>query len=143
MCFYSVIKTNAVAGGEKTVSPAYTDEDKVSHFIIVEGIVSSTLQTSHPFIFQDKDEAEQGGDSTLQEFYCQTERKNSRASEGSEEEEDEGEGQGIPLSISKRNSVQKTVSFNVHSNANFLYVHGLLHHQWAVLHKLPKDSFSD
>lgn len=42
MCFYSVIKTNAGAGGEKRVSPA-TDEDKVSHFITVEGIVSSTL----------------------------------------------------------------------------------------------------
>ncbi|KAM9363528.1 pericentriolar material 1 protein [Symphorus nematophorus] len=73
------VKENTKAGGDKSVSPAYTDEDK------------------------DQDEAEQEGDSTLQELYLQTERKNSRSSEASEaeeEEEDEGDGQGMPLSIS-------------------------------------------
>uniref|UniRef100_A0A8C4IH93 Pericentriolar material 1 n=1 Tax=Dicentrarchus labrax TaxID=13489 RepID=A0A8C4IH93_DICLA len=73
------LKENTAAGGDKTVSPAYTDEDK------------------------DQDEAEQEGDSTLQGLYLQTERKNSRSSEASEveeEDEDEGDGQGIPLSIS-------------------------------------------
>nr|XP_033479901.1 pericentriolar material 1 protein isoform X2 [Epinephelus lanceolatus] len=73
------LKENTAAGGDKSVSPAYTDEDK------------------------DQDEAEQQGDSTLQELYLQTEMKNSRsreASEVEEEDEDEGDGQGIPLSIS-------------------------------------------
>ncbi|XP_073320752.1 pericentriolar material 1 protein isoform X3 [Pagrus major] len=73
------LKENTTAGGDKSVSPAYTDEDK------------------------DQDEAEQEGDSTLQELYLQTERKNSRSGEASEveeEDEDEGDGQGIPLSIS-------------------------------------------
>ncbi|XP_019122091.2 pericentriolar material 1 protein isoform X3 [Larimichthys crocea] len=73
------LKENTAAGGNKSVSPAYTDEDK------------------------DQDEAEQEGASTLQELYMQTERKNSRSNEASEvEEEDEDErgGQGIPLSIS-------------------------------------------
>ncbi|XP_042340489.1 pericentriolar material 1 protein isoform X4 [Plectropomus leopardus] len=73
------LKENTTAGGDKSVSPAYTDEDK------------------------DRDEAEQEGESTLQELYLQTEFKNSRSSEASEveeEDEDEGHGQGIPLSIS-------------------------------------------
>ncbi|KAE8300355.1 Pericentriolar material 1 protein [Larimichthys crocea] len=73
------LKENTAAGGNKSVSPAYTDEDK------------------------DQDEAEQEGASTLQELYMQTERKNSRSNEASEveeEDEDEGGGQGIPLSIS-------------------------------------------
>ncbi|XP_070831685.1 pericentriolar material 1 protein isoform X1 [Chaetodon trifascialis] len=71
------VKENTVAGGNKSVSPASTDEDK------------------------DQDEAEQEADSTLQELYLQTERKNSRSSEASEaEDEDEGDGQGIPMSIS-------------------------------------------
>ncbi|XP_044046674.1 pericentriolar material 1 protein isoform X2 [Siniperca chuatsi] len=52
---------------------------------------------------KDQDEAEQEGDTTLQDLYLQTERKNSRSSEASEveeEDEDEGVGQGMPLSIS-------------------------------------------
>ncbi|XP_059198657.1 pericentriolar material 1 protein isoform X2 [Centropristis striata] len=77
------LKKNTVAAGDKSVSPAYTDEDK------------------------DRDEAEQE-DSNLQEIYLQTETKNSRSSEASEveeeeeeeEDEDEGDRQGIPLSIS-------------------------------------------
>ncbi|XP_074549222.1 pericentriolar material 1 protein isoform X2 [Halichoeres trimaculatus] len=75
------LKENTDAGGDKSVSPAYTDEDK------------------------DQDEAEQEGDSTLKEHCLQTERKNSGGSEASEVEEEEdddgdGDGQGIPLSIS-------------------------------------------
>ncbi|XP_038568974.1 pericentriolar material 1 protein isoform X3 [Micropterus salmoides] len=72
------LKENTIAGGNKSVSPAYTDEDK------------------------DQDEAEQEGDSTLRDLYLQTERKNSRssASEVEEEDEDEGDRQGMPLSIS-------------------------------------------
>ncbi|XP_029012160.1 pericentriolar material 1 protein isoform X2 [Betta splendens] len=67
-------RENPVAG---SFSPAYTDEDK------------------------DQDEAEQAGDSTLQELYLQTEKKNSQSSEASDlEEEDEGHGQRMPLSIS-------------------------------------------
>ncbi|XP_070712254.1 pericentriolar material 1 protein isoform X3 [Pempheris klunzingeri] len=75
----SSLKENAIACGDKSVSPIYTDEDK------------------------DQDEAEQEGDSPLQELYLQTETKNSRSSEASEveeEEEDEVGRQGIPLSIS-------------------------------------------
>ncbi|XP_054459637.1 pericentriolar material 1 protein-like isoform X2 [Anoplopoma fimbria] len=71
------LKENTVAGGVKSTSPAYTDEDK------------------------DQDEAEQEGN--LQELYMHTEMKNNRSSEASEveeEEEDEENGQGIPLSIS-------------------------------------------
>ncbi|XP_074485631.1 pericentriolar material 1 protein isoform X4 [Sebastes fasciatus] len=73
------LKENTISGADKSISPAYTDEDK------------------------DQDEAEQEGDSTLRELYLQTETKNSRSSEASEveeEDEDEGDGQGIPLSIS-------------------------------------------
>ncbi|XP_068445414.1 pericentriolar material 1 protein isoform X2 [Clinocottus analis] len=70
------LKEHTVTGGDKSTSPAYTDEDK------------------------DQDEAEQ--EVTLQELYLQTEMKNSRScSEASEaEDEDEEDGQGIPLSIS-------------------------------------------
>ncbi|XP_026159705.1 pericentriolar material 1 protein isoform X3 [Mastacembelus armatus] len=65
------------AGGEKTVSPAYSDEDK------------------------DQDEAEQEDNPTLQELYLQTETNNNRSSEASEvEDDDDGDGQGVPLSIS-------------------------------------------
>lgn len=54
------------------------------------------------FFFKDQDEAEQEGNSTLQELYLQTEIKNGQSSEASEvEEEDEGDGQRMPLSISK------------------------------------------
>ncbi|XP_008297507.1 pericentriolar material 1 protein isoform X2 [Stegastes partitus] len=73
------LKENAACGGDKSISPAYTDEDK------------------------DQDEAEQEGASALQELYLQTEMKNNRSSEASEveeEDEDEGGGQGVPLSIS-------------------------------------------
>lgn len=73
------LKENTDAGGDKSISPTYTDEDK------------------------DQDEAEQEGDSSLKEQCLQTERKNSRGSEASEieeEEDDDGDGQGIPLSIS-------------------------------------------
>uniref|UniRef100_UPI0037E9A1CA pericentriolar material 1 protein n=1 Tax=Semicossyphus pulcher TaxID=241346 RepID=UPI0037E9A1CA len=73
------LKENTEAAGDKSVSPAYTDEDK------------------------DQEEAEQEGDSTLKELYLQTERKDSRGSEASdveEEDEEEGDGQGRPLSIS-------------------------------------------
>lgn len=56
-------------------------------------------------LLQDQEEAAaQGGDSTLQDLYLQTEMKNNRSSEASEaEEEDEDEGlrQGMPMSISK------------------------------------------
>lgn len=52
-------------------------------------------------LLQDRDEAEQERDSTLQELYLQTERKNSRSSDASEAEEEEEDRQGIPLSISK------------------------------------------
>ncbi|XP_063739856.1 pericentriolar material 1 protein isoform X3 [Eleginops maclovinus] len=72
-------KENTVAGADKSMSPAYTDEDK------------------------DQDEAEQEGATSLQELYLQTEMKNirsSEASEGEEEDEDEQDGQGICLSIS-------------------------------------------
>ncbi|TMS22933.1 Pericentriolar material 1 protein [Larimichthys crocea] len=82
------LKENTAAGGNKSVSPAYTDEDK------------------------DQDEAEQEGASTLQELYMQTERKNSRSNEASEveeEDEDEGGGQGIPLSIMQFNGHARTV----------------------------------
>lgn len=51
-----------------------------------------------PFI-QEQDEATQEVNTTVQEFYCQTEKKSSR-SEGSEEDEDEGHGERLPLSIS-------------------------------------------
>lgn len=73
------LKENLKAGGDESISPAYSDEDK------------------------DQDEAEQDGDSAFQEIYLQTETKNRRssdASEAEEEDEDEGDGQGIPLSIS-------------------------------------------
>ncbi|XP_032356497.1 pericentriolar material 1 protein isoform X4 [Etheostoma spectabile] len=70
------LKENTVAGSDKSKSSAYTDEDK------------------------DQDEANQEGDSTLQDLYLHTETKNCRSSEASEVEEDEGDGQGIPLSIS-------------------------------------------
>lgn len=49
-------------------------------------------------LFQDQDEATQGADSTLQEFYYQSEKKSIR-SEGSEEEA-EGHEERLPLSIS-------------------------------------------
>lgn len=108
---YSSIQESTTAGGDKSVSPAYTDEDKVSHFNTDNEIVNTTQYYSYcvkkkcsPFVCQDQDEAEQEGDSTLQELYLQTERKNSRSSDASEveeEDEDEGDGQGIPLSISK------------------------------------------
>nr|XP_043883435.1 pericentriolar material 1 protein isoform X4 [Solea senegalensis] len=66
-----------IAGGDKSVTPAYSDEDK------------------------DQDEAEQEDSPSQQQHYLQTEVKNNRSSEASEaEEEDEGAGQGIPLSIS-------------------------------------------
>ncbi|XP_023273199.1 pericentriolar material 1 protein isoform X2 [Seriola lalandi dorsalis] len=73
------VKENTVPGGNKSVSPTYSDEVK------------------------DQDEAEQEGDSTLQDLYLQTEMKNKRSSEASEveeEDEDEGVGQGMPMSIS-------------------------------------------
>lgn len=73
------LKENLKAGGDESISPAYSDEDK------------------------DQDEAEQDGDSAFQEIYLQTETKNRRSSDASEvgeEDEDEGDGQGIPLSIS-------------------------------------------
>uniref|UniRef100_A0A3Q1ICI7 Pericentriolar material 1 protein C-terminal domain-containing protein n=1 Tax=Anabas testudineus TaxID=64144 RepID=A0A3Q1ICI7_ANATE len=73
------LKENTIAGCDKTVSPAYSDEDK------------------------DQDEAEQEGDSTLQELYLQTDMKNGQSSEASEveeEDDEEGDGQRMPLSIS-------------------------------------------
>ncbi|CAJ1052553.1 pericentriolar material 1 protein isoform X4 [Xyrichtys novacula] len=73
------LKENTDTGGDKSASPAYTDEDK------------------------DQEEVEQEGDSTVKENGLQTERKNSRSSDASEEEEeeeDEGDAQGMPLSIS-------------------------------------------
>ncbi|KAM7419509.1 hypothetical protein PAMA_016564 [Pampus argenteus] len=73
------LKENLKAGGDDSISPAYSDEDK------------------------DQDEAEQDGDSAFQEIYLQTETKNCRSSDASEveeEDEDEGNGQGVPLSIS-------------------------------------------
>ncbi|XP_030596055.1 pericentriolar material 1 protein isoform X2 [Archocentrus centrarchus] len=72
-------KKNTVGGGDKSLSPAYTDEDK------------------------DQDEAEQEGASAPQELYLQTQMKNNRSSEASEVEEDnedEEGGQKVPLSIS-------------------------------------------
>lgn len=75
------LKENTIAGGDKSVSPAYSDGEK------------------------DRDEAEQEGYSTLQELYLQTEMKNnnnrsSEASEVEEEDEDEEDGQEMLLSIS-------------------------------------------
>ncbi|XP_071361743.1 pericentriolar material 1 protein isoform X5 [Trachinotus anak] len=73
------LKENTEPGGDKPVSPAYSDEVKDLH------------------------EAEQEADSTLQDLYLQTEMKNNRSSEASEveeEDDDEGVGQGMPLSIS-------------------------------------------
>lgn len=52
---------------------------------------------------QERDEETQEVNTTLQEFYYQTEKKSSR-SEASEEEEDEGHGERIPLSISMFNA---------------------------------------
>uniref|UniRef100_H3C0I3 Pericentriolar material 1 n=1 Tax=Tetraodon nigroviridis TaxID=99883 RepID=H3C0I3_TETNG len=60
--------------GDKSVSPAYTEEDK------------------------EQDEAQEVG-RTLQESHSQTERKSSK-SEGSGEDEDEGRGENSPLLIS-------------------------------------------
>ncbi|KAF0037180.1 hypothetical protein F2P81_010054 [Scophthalmus maximus] len=75
------LKENTIAGGDKSVSPAYSDGEKY------------------------RDEAEQEGYSTLQELYLQTEMKNnnnrsSEASEVEEEDEDEEDGQEMLLSIS-------------------------------------------
>lgn len=55
-------------------------------------------------VFQDQDEAEQGGASASQELYLQTQMKNSRSSEASEAEEDNEDEEGgreVPLSISE------------------------------------------
>lgn len=74
---HPLLKSNAAAGGEKSVSPACADED-------------------NSFI-PDQDEATEGANGTLQEFYYQSEKKSSR-SEGSEEEA-EGRAERLPLSI--------------------------------------------
>ncbi|XP_068176755.1 pericentriolar material 1 protein isoform X2 [Antennarius striatus] len=75
-------KENKLSVAEKLPSPAYAEEDKVSHLRYLQ---QNCL-----------DEAEKEG-SSPQELYLQTERKNSRSSEASEDVEN---GQGILLSIS-------------------------------------------
>ncbi|XP_029356962.1 pericentriolar material 1 protein [Echeneis naucrates] len=74
-----IVEGNTGPNGDKSVSPAYSDE------------------------VRDQNEAEQEGDSHLQDLYLQTEMKNNRSSEGSEveeDDEDEQDGQEMPLSIS-------------------------------------------
>lgn len=93
------MKVKAAAAGEKSVSPASTDGNKVSHLLLMMKHQSQDcLIIILPFI-QEQDEATQEVNTTVQEFYCQTEKKSSR-SEGSEEDEDEGHGEKLPLSIS-------------------------------------------
>lgn len=93
----SFVKENAGAE-EKPVSPAYVDEDKVSLLLPIMKRPRRETVIFYSFI-QDQDEATREVDTTLQEFYYESEKKSSR-SEGSEEEEAEGHGERLPLSIS-------------------------------------------
>lgn len=88
-----------MAAGEKSVSPAYVDEDKVSRLLPTMKRPRRERVIFYAFIQDQDDEAIREVDTTLQEFYYESEKKSSR-SEGSEEEEAEGHGERLPLSIS-------------------------------------------
>ncbi|XP_034043599.1 pericentriolar material 1 protein isoform X2 [Thalassophryne amazonica] len=71
-----ILKETVMAVGDKSVSPAYSDEDK------------------------DEDELEQGSDTAHKEVYLQAVMKNNGSNECSEIDEDEGNREEMRLSIS-------------------------------------------